>query len=65
MAQKGRKVAEFALVKSIAYDYFLDEALKKGRKSATAGRLEKIVSDLRKRCPAGPIMPVNDYKSLF
>ncbi len=35
MAQKRQKVAAFALNKSVAYSYFLDEALKTGRKTAT------------------------------
>ena len=50
MAQKGRKVAEFALTKSVAYGYFLDETSKMGRKMATGGRLNRIHGDLRKQC---------------
>ncbi len=48
MAQKGRKVAGFALVKSIAYSYFLDKLSTNSRKTATTGRSNQIRVSLRK-----------------
>jgi hypothetical protein len=38
VAEKGRKMARFALVKSIVYRNFFDEALEVGLKSATTDR---------------------------
>ena len=65
MAQKGRKVAGFALIKSVAYNDFLDEALETGRKSATVGRLKKIGIDLRKRRRSLPASTKDHYNLLF
>ena len=36
VAQKGRNMAGFALIKSAAYSYFFDEASKMSRQTATA-----------------------------
>jgi hypothetical protein len=47
VAQTGRKVADSALVKSAAYEYFLDEHSKTSRKLATGGRLNEIDTILR------------------
>jgi hypothetical protein len=43
VAEKGRKVARIALVKSVTYATFLDETLKSGRKTATGGCMAGFV----------------------
>ena len=52
MARKWRNVAEFALIKSNVYRYFLDKPLNQGLLLAKDGGRNETDSDLRKRCPA-------------
>jgi len=65
VAQSGRKVARFALIKSDAYAFFLDKLLISSRKTATAARLRKKCGVLRTRLSARQINDEYHYNCLF
>ena len=65
MAQIGRKVAGFALIKSGAYEYFLDKPSISGRKTATSACFREKRSRLRTRRSAERICDIVYYNLLF
>ncbi len=65
MAKKGRKVAGFALIKSITYAHFLDRLSQQAWQTAPLGRWRQFHVDLRKPQPGQSVPRDSNYNLLF